>query len=216
MRSEKARRVVEGRGFDSRHLHCPISIKCAGQSPSREGLCSRQDTLRTHQDTGAPVTIGSQRCRSTTSGGQGQAARRRARRRSTRRPLDAWAEATTRHRSRPAAKAPCPAPVDGAVLAIERVHEQASERGSCPARPQLHEPATVSHFAILCPVRSRTRPREGIQSAESGALGAVDRTVARSAQISLFWNPARRPEPLVAAGTVDESGDITRTCGSTI
>jgi len=35
----------------------------------------------------------------------------------------------------------CPAPVDGAVLAAERVHEQASERGSCPARPQLHEPA---------------------------------------------------------------------------
>jgi hypothetical protein len=32
-------------------------------------------------------------------------------------------------------------PVDDAVLAIERPHDQASDRGSCPARPQGHEPA---------------------------------------------------------------------------
>jgi len=78
--------------------------------PPREGLWSRQDTLRTHQDTGAPVTTGSQGCRSATSGGQGQAARRRPRRRSTRRPFGTRAEATTRHRGRPAAKAPLSCP----------------------------------------------------------------------------------------------------------
>ena len=116
--------------------HFPTHGRTAAQSPSREGLCSRQDTLRTHQDTGAPVTTGSQRCRAATTGGQGQAGRRRARRRSTRRPLGARAEATTRHRGRGESAAVLPQST--AVLAIDRVHELASERGSCPARPQLH------------------------------------------------------------------------------
>jgi hypothetical protein len=38
------------------------------------------------------------------------------------------------------------------------------------ARSCTNRLTTVSHFAILCPVRSRTRPREGIQSADSASL----------------------------------------------
>jgi hypothetical protein len=70
LRSEKSRGHIEGRGFDSRHLHCLFCFKCAAQSPSSEGLSSRQDTSRTQQDTEPADRGGEFRSDLVTLGGQ--------------------------------------------------------------------------------------------------------------------------------------------------
>lgn len=107
-----------------------------------------------------------------------------------------------------------PEPTGGAAGAPPRNSVCLTSSG-CTNRPRSVAPAqrarsctsrltTVSDFAILCPVRSRTRPREGIQSAEYALVGDDSRHPAAerrsSSSASVLGPPRRHMATPVAAG----------------